>query len=261
MLKYSDANTKISKLYDVPELAEWLDFGRFTAKVYSLDLLSGHSCPFAEKCHSKAVEFVNAKTNKVSRKVVDGEKTEHRCYSASQEAQYTGVYNRRKHNFDMLKECTTSAEMLNLFRDSMPRDAGIVRQHVGGDFFNSLYFRAWLDFAAENPKTLFYAYTKSLNYWIDNIELVNALPNVRLTASRGGRLDSMIEEHNLRESVVVLSEVEAHEMGLELDYDDSHAALKGGSFALLIHGTQPANSEAAKALVKIKLGKREGVKS
>ena len=85
--------------------------------------------------------------------------------------------------------------MLNLFRDSMPRDAGIVRQHVGGDFFNSLYFRAWLDFAAENPKTLFYAYTKSLNYWIDNIELVNALPNVRLTASRGGRLDSMIEEH------------------------------------------------------------------
>jgi hypothetical protein len=35
---------------------------------------------------------------------------------------------------------------------------------------------------------------------------------------------------------------------LDIDHDDSHAALPGPSFALLIHGIQPAGSEAGKAV-------------
>ena len=71
------------------------------------------------------------------------------------------------------------------------------------------------------------------------------------TASRGGREDYLIEKHNLREAVVVFSEREAYDKGLEIDHDDSHAArpsLRNQSFALLIHGTQPKNTDAAKAL-------------
>ena len=43
MLQYSDANAKLVKLYDVPELSDWLADGRFTGEVVSLDLLSGWS--------------------------------------------------------------------------------------------------------------------------------------------------------------------------------------------------------------------------
>ena len=145
--------------------------------------------------------------------------------------------------------------MVDLIERTLPRNAAIVRQHVGGDFFNEMYFLAWLKVAERNSHILFYAYTKSLNYWVDNMELVNSLPNVVLTASRGGRLDHMITEYNLREAVVVFSEQQAADLGLEIDHDDSHAArpdLRNQSFALLIHGVQPKGSEAAKALVELK---------
>ena len=54
MLKFSDANAKLEALYNVPELEIWLADGR---KVYSLDLLSGWSCPFASQCLSKVIEL------------------------------------------------------------------------------------------------------------------------------------------------------------------------------------------------------------
>ena len=64
MLKFSNANAKIEALKNDAELAEFLTDKR---KVYSLDLLSGYSCPFAEACLSKAVVQPNGK-----RKIRDG---------------------------------------------------------------------------------------------------------------------------------------------------------------------------------------------
>ena len=143
---------------------------------------------------------------------------------------------------------------------AMPDNAGIVRIHVGGDFFNFKYFLAWCKVAIDNPQVLFYAYTKSLNFWLRAAK-VDAIPeNLVLTASRGGRLDHLIDEHNLRESVVVHSVDQAKELGLQIDHTDELAAIpsiRHKSFALLIHGTQPKGSEAADAL---KLLKKNNVK-
>ena len=62
MLKFSKANAKTQALKQVPELQKFLGKrGRKTAKVYSLDLLSGYSCPYAEKCLSRAVVMPNGK--------------------------------------------------------------------------------------------------------------------------------------------------------------------------------------------------------
>jgi hypothetical protein len=63
----------------------------------------------------------------------------------------------------------------------------------------------------------------------------------------------MIDEHNLRYSRVILHPEQAD--GLDIDHDDSHAArpdLAGQSFALLIHGPQPAGSDASKAIQTLK---------
>ena len=132
---------------------------------------------------------------------------------------------------------------------------GIIRNHVAGDFFNNSYLFAWINVAMMNPEKLFYAYTKSLKYWIENLALVQAVDNFVLTASYGGRDDWMIDKYNLRSTKVVFSEAEAAEAGLEIDHDDSHAArpsLKDQDFALLIHGTQPKDTEAAEALKLLK---------
>lgn len=247
MIKFSKANAKIEALMIVPELEQFLENDR---KVYSFDLLSGYSCPLAEKCLSKAVADANGK-----RKIKDGPKTEFRCFSASQEVQYTNVYNLRKNNYDSLKGFST-AEICCMLDDAMPENMGICRIHVAGDFFNEKYFKAWIALAIANPDRLFYAYTKSLEYWISNLD--NIPDNFILTASRGGRSDHLISDHNLRESVVVFSEEQAENLGLDIDHDDSHAAnpsIKNRSFALLIHGTQPKGSEAADALKVLKKNK------
>ena len=95
MVKWSEANAKIEALQTVESLKQYLE-GK---KVYSFDLLSGFSCPFAHDCLSKAVEDSEGK-----RTIKDGPNTKFRCFSASQEVQYNGVYNRRKNNFDSLRE-------------------------------------------------------------------------------------------------------------------------------------------------------------
>jgi hypothetical protein len=130
--------------------------------------------------------------------------------------------------------------------DALPVDAGCVRIHVAGDFKLLNYFDAWLELATRRPDVRFYAYTKSLPFWVRRLDVLPA--NFLLTASRGGKADCLIDEHGLREARVVFSEAEANAQGLEIDHDDSHAALLGPSFALLIHGIQPKGSEAGKAV-------------
>jgi hypothetical protein len=247
MLKWSKANAKTERLNESCwDIAQYLDDGR---KVYSLDLLSGYSCPFAKACLSKAVVGEDGK-----RKIRDGGHNEFRCFSASQEAQYTGVYNLRKHNYDTLKQHSDDWPLMyqELWK-SIPKDAGIVRIHVAGDFFNENYLRAWIELANANHDVLFYAYTKSLKYWDS---LLHEIPdNLVMTASYGGRDDWMIDEYGFRSAKVVFSEAEAVELDLIIDHDDSHAAnptWRDQDFALLIHGTQPAGTEAAMALKALK---------
>ena len=78
MAKWSKANAKIEALQTVESLKQYLE-GK---KVYSFDLLSGFSCPFAKDCLSKATEDSEGK-----RTIKDGPHTKFRCFSASQEVQ------------------------------------------------------------------------------------------------------------------------------------------------------------------------------
>jgi hypothetical protein len=255
MLQFSDANAKLEELYNVPELEVWLADGR---KVYSLDLLSGWSCPFALECFSKAVptgEITEAGNPRL--KIVDGPETLFRCFSASQEVLLPNVYKRRKHNFDTLRGEHLN-DMIHRLNQDLPKDTGILRFHVGGDFFNSDYFFAALNLAMMNPDKLFYAYTKSLKYWLKYREWTEMIHNFVLTASRGGRDDHLIESEMLRQSIVVFSEKEAEARGLTIDHNDSHAAVPSwrcNDFALLIHGTQPKGSKAAESLKLLKKNK------
>ena len=245
MLKFAPANGKLKKLYKNPRLAKWLErkINGKKAKVYSLSILAGVDCPFANDCKSRAKVLENGK-----RTIEDGPNTKFRCFSASQETQYDHVYEGRKHNHDILHACENRWDMADAIESAIPGDAAIVRIHVSGDFFNYEYFMAWLIVASRRPDILFYAYTKSLPYYTRSREYIP--DNLRITASRGGKRDDMIDSFSLKEAVVVYSQEEAEEKGLVIDDDDSHAAdpTVDYSFALLIHGTQPPKSRASKML-------------
>jgi hypothetical protein len=257
MLKFSDATkqAKLKTLVKVKGLKRYLAKGR---KLYTLSLLAGWSCPHAKECLSKVI----IKDGK--RRIQDGKDIKNRCFDATQEAQYEDTYNQRKHNFETLRRLSED-EMYTAINEALPKNTGIVRIHVSGDFFNQKYFNAWLRVAQSHPDILFYAYTKSLPYWIAARTTVDKLDNLVLTASIGGTHDHLIKSHKLRSALVIntvdgvrkrqgdrinvsMSPLKAH--WLPIDHDDSHAAdptLRTQDFALLIHGTQPKGSAAAKA--------------
>ena len=251
-MKFSAANTKLKKLYKLAQttLKKWLGekIGRATAKVYSSDILSGVDCPFAFLCKSQAEEQEDG-----SRRIKDGPDTKFRCFSASQEVLFTNTYKSRKRNHDAIHSLETSDDMADALCAALPKDARVIRIHVSGDMFSHKYFLAWCKVAERNDNVLFYAYTKSLVYWVRSRDRVPS--NLVLTASYGGRNDELIAQHGLRSAKVVFSEQEAADLGLEIDHDDNHAcdpAKANQDFALLIHGVQPKGSEAAAALKILK---------
>jgi hypothetical protein len=223
-----------------------LKFGFGNAKlagvIATFSLPAGHTCPCANECLSKSDRFTG--------KLTDGPKTVFRCFSATNEARATSVRNSRWGNFEKLKAAKTVQGMANLIQNSLPIGVNIIRLHVSGDFFNETYFKAWLNVAIANPSILFYAYTKTLSFWVNHRQAVPS--NFQLTASQGGKQDSLIVKHNLKYAVVVFSENEAKLKGLEIDHDDSHAMKGDKSFALLLHATQPKGSPAADAWKIIK---------
>lgn len=243
MLKFSPANTKLARLAINPGLSRWVANRR---KVYSLDLLSGWSCPGANICKSKVYQLENGK-----RQLRDGSACQFRCFSASQEVAFPSAYDLRKHNFDLLKGMSYN-QIIELLIDSMPKNLGILRFHVAGDFFSKDYFFAACRFAANNPGRLFYAYTKSLPYWIGARQIGIVPDNFIIHASEGGLHDNLIREFNLPFSRVVFH---PSETDLPIDHDDSHAAdpqFRDTSFALLLHGQQPAGSDASCAIKRMK---------
>ena len=241
LLKFGDPNAKLKKL--IKKLG-------LTLKTFTLP--AGWSCPAAKDCLSRA--------DRETGKVTDGKDTVFRCFMASAEARSPSLRNLVWHNFELLRAALkkdfkagfeNSPHTTDLINRSLPKKFDIMRVHVGGDFFSKRYLQAWVDVARQNPDKVFYAYSKSLNFFLDFLEW--ALPsNFVLTASRGGKHDELIDVAGWKEAVVVYSEQEAIDKGLEIDHDDTHAAFGKENFALLIHGTQPKGSLASQALQAIK---------
>jgi hypothetical protein len=237
LLKFGDPNAKLKKLAKKLKL-----------KLKTFSLPAGHTCPGAKDCLSKA--------DRETGKIKDGPDTVFRCFAASGEARSPSLRKAVWHNFDLIKKSLLNSwryklnkveQLKELILDSLPV-CDIVRVHVGGDYFSKEYLEAWIEVAKAKPDVIFYSYSKSLTFFKGY-----ALPeNLILTASRGGRHDDLIDLHGWKEAVVVYSEQEAIDKGLDIDHDDEHAAFGQDDFALLIHGTQPKGSAASQALQVIK---------
>ena len=235
LLKFGNPNAKLKKMLKKLSL---------TLKPFTLP--AGHTCPGAKDCLSRA--------DRVTGKIKDGPDTEFRCFAASGEAVYPSLRKMVWFNLGLIKDALVDGvdACADLICESLPKKFDIMRVHVGGDYFNEKYLRAWIEVAKLNPERIFYSYSKSLHLFKRF-----ALPeNLVLTASRGGKFDELIDLHGWKEALVVYSEQEAIDKGLEIDHDDTHAAFGKKNFALLLHGVQPKGSVASKALQKIKLDKK-----
>lgn len=230
VLKFSDKNKKINNPY--------------------LSLPAGYTCPFADVCKTQTVPDPNKPG---SWKIMSY--GDIKCYAANDERQ-PGPRNKRHNNLELIKAQETKEDIVDLLERSFDYRYGrrlpkYFRIHESGYFFDQMYFDAWLDFAKKHPETVFYAFTKSLIYWVNRMDQIP--PNFRLTASKGGKLDHLIDEYNLRYVEIVANVEEAIEKELLIDVDDTLASSDSQEpFAILIHGGQVAGSKYAKDISRNK---------
>jgi hypothetical protein len=221
-LVFGKANAKLVKLEKLTGM-----------KLSTFSLLSGYTCPGAKDCQSFAVETPEGM------RIRDGKHTKFRCFSASQEVLFPNVYKSRKHNTELLNIAAQSIEQAaGYIVDSIPPKSNLIRIHVAGDFKTLNYFDAWLNAIRQFPNKLFYAYTKSIPFWVKRKDSIPT--NFILTASIGGQYDELALEHKFRTATVYENETMVPD-GMPIDHTDEYAALPihaNTNFALLEHGIQ-----------------------
>jgi hypothetical protein len=220
-LRFATHNRKINKLAE--------SLGLKKTQVIAFDLPAGYTCPAADKCQSFS--------NRENGTITDGDNCQFRCYAASIECAFPSARRVHWHNYDILRKLT-SDEMVKVILASLPANVKIVRIHSSGDYFSKRYFQAWVKVAESLPDVKFFGYTKILNY-------VNAPKpdNYRLVYSFGGTMDS---KKNCEPTCYVVKNIaDAISRGLvaacvENPADDYNFIMEGRTFALCLHGTQPA---------------------
>jgi hypothetical protein len=220
-LHFGTHNSKINKLA--------YSLGLKNNQVVAFDLPAGYTCPCADICQSFS--------NRESGKITDGENCKIRCYAASVESAFTNARKAHWRNFEALKNLS-SADMVKLILSELPKNVKVVRIHSSGDYFAKRYFQAWVKVAEIRTDVRFFGYTKILNY-------VNAdkPDNFRLVYSFGGKMDS---KKTCEPTAYIVKDIaEAIIRGLLVSCADNPAddfdfIMEGKTFALVLHGTQPA---------------------
>lgn len=103
--------------------------------IASFDLPQGHTCPFAGEC----LKF---------------------CYAAKGNYKFPTVKNKYSKNYEAsLKD--NFVEIANNSIKALP-NIDFFRIHSSGDYYNKKYIAKWIEIARQNPKKVFYSYTKSI---------------------------------------------------------------------------------------------------
>jgi len=230
MLKFSFGNAKIK------HLTSYLGYNK--GEVASFDLPAGYTCPASYLCQSYA--------NRETGNVTDGKNMQFRCYAVSSEAAFPATRRLRWHNFDLLAK-KSHADIASEIISSLPIGIKVIRIHSSGDFFKREYFDAWRGVATCHPDIMFFGYSKILEYVQYSID--NSLPNFKLVYSIGGAYDKMLSSEPACRVVNTIEH--GRSLGLPISCqnnpaDDYDYIVGGQSFAIALHGTQPAGSPANK---------------
>lgn len=205
----------------------------YESVVYEFNLPAGHTCPHAKECVVK----VDRESGKF-----DNQSVSYRCYAAAAE-RFPGVRDHRWKNFDYVSKGN---------KVIVPHQARHIRIHASGDFFSQAYFDMWLEVCRDNPDKEFWAYTKSVNYWVNRLDEIP--DNLEITGSYGGKYDTLIDKHGLkRVKVVSRSDIQKTEKQNVVIYDktayhvdtsDNIARKKGVKQFLLLDNNETPEKEA-----------------
>ena len=188
----------------------------YSFPVWEFNLPAGWSCPFAKDCKV----MVGRESGKMN---IIGEKF--RCYASTSE-RFPSVRESRWRNYEEIIDLLKEGKVLEI-----PKGVTHIRIHGSGDFFSQKYFDMWLEVCKKNTDVKFWAFTKSVKFWVNRLGEIPE--NLILQASKGGYQDELIERYGLKYAEVFTDIRDALDSGLPIDTDDTYAMEGSQSFALL----------------------------
>ncbi len=157
------------------------------------------------------------------------------CASGCYAQQGAYVWGNVKPAFERRLDLTKSPAFVTIIDAEIKRrKIARVRIHDSGDFYSPQYLEKWLEIIRRNPLTSFYAYSKSIPFFM-RVEMPD---NFQVIFSEGGKLDDWIKPTD-RHSRVFTSLAELQKAGYaDASKDDSNATGKNKRVGLIYHGAK-----------------------
>tara|TARA_R110002020_G_scaffold365330_1_gene577539 strand:+ start:176 stop:778 length:603 start_codon:yes stop_codon:yes gene_type:complete len=164
------------------------------------------TCPFADSC----VKYCYAQKGNYTRFPVVQELMEQK-YKISKTAQFIPLMN----------------------EEIRKKKATHIRIHDSGDFYSPTYLQKWVDIATQNNDVIFYAYTKSIKFFIDGLKLPK---NLKIIFSEGSKTDNLINTSKHRHARIFKSKELLNAAGyIDASTNDLKAITSNKKVGLVYH--------------------------
>ena len=164
------------------------------------------TCPFAAAC----VKYCYAQKGNYTR------------YPIVQEVQEKKYEISKQNNFNSLM----NAEIKK-------KKATHIRIHDSGDFYSIKYLAKWVQIAEFNPSIIFYAYTKSIKFFVDGLLLPD---NMKIIFSEGSKTDELINAREHRHARIFKTSQELNAAGyIDASENDLQAITENKKVGLIFH--------------------------
>tara|TARA_R110000824_G_scaffold130041_1_gene291699 strand:- start:974 stop:1573 length:600 start_codon:yes stop_codon:yes gene_type:complete len=108
-----------------------------------------------------------------------------------------------------------------------------VRIHDSGDFYSPEYLNKWVTIAKQNKDVIFYAYTKSIKFFIGGLLLPN---NMKIIFSEGSKTDELINVREHRHARIFKTSEELNASGyIDASKNDLKAITENKKVGLIFH--------------------------
>ena len=115
-----------------------------------------------------------------------------------------------------------------------------IRIHDSGDFYSVKYLQKWVQIAEFNPSIIFYAYTKSIKFFVNdlfpNTDTLALPDNMKIIFSEGSKTDNLINAREHRHARIFKTSEELNAAGyIDASSNDLKAITENKKVGLIFH--------------------------
>ena len=115
-----------------------------------------------------------------------------------------------------------------------------IRIHDSGDFYSVKYLQKWIQIAEFNPSIIFYAYTKSIKFFVNDLftdtDTLLLPDNMKIIFSEGSKTDELINAREHRHARIFKTSEELNASGyIDASENDLQAITENKKVGLIFH--------------------------